>query len=172
MIASVSSSRASSCQTPFGTVAGVDFSFHAEVQVRPRRRPVPPYTCVTSISGRLSWSDGAFSSSWLRHPEFKKKILLTQAMCEGSRAKRKPQVFSSTCCSFTSHFMTQTAFNYPLRQNAPFPRASWWICSMCELTERFLLFCPGAVVDKSSGKVLVVQDRNKVLCRTRLFIQH
>lgn len=65
MIASVSSSRASSCQTPFGTAAGVDFSFHAEVQVRPRRRPVPPYTSVTSISGRLSWSNGAFSSSWL-----------------------------------------------------------------------------------------------------------
>lgn len=33
---------------------------------------------------------------------------------------------------------------------------------MCEVTEHFLLFLSGAVVDKSSGKVLVVQDRNKV----------
>lgn len=63
MIASVSSSRASSRETPFGTAAGVDFSFHAEVQVRPRRRPIPLYTCVTSISGRPSRSDGEFSSS-------------------------------------------------------------------------------------------------------------
>lgn len=26
----------------------------------------------------------------------------------------------------------------------------------------FVFFCPGAVVDESNGKVLVVQDRNKV----------
>lgn len=91
-------------------------------------------------------------------------------MCERSRAKQKLQLFSLHLLRFTYHFMTQTAFNYSLLQKAPFLCASWWTWYMCEVTKRFLL-CPGAVVDKSRGKVLVVQDRNKVLCSTRLFIQ-
>lgn len=59
MIASLCSKQASSCEEPFGTAIRVDISFHMEVQVRPLRRPIPLYTCVTFISGGPSRSDGA-----------------------------------------------------------------------------------------------------------------